>query len=98
MIQHLVRNHIRLISSALAAVILYFLLPRDWTVITRVLVTWNAGVLLFMTLAYYLMFRLDATQMSKRYAEEDEAAGVILFISIASSILAMVSIAMFLST
>jgi uncharacterized membrane protein len=97
MMKHLVR-HVRLLGSALAGIVLYFLLPPEWTSLVRVLLSWNTSVLLFMALACHLMFRLDAAQMSKRYEEEDEAAGVILFISIAGSMLAMVSIAMFLST
>lgn len=93
----MIKQHVRLLSSAAAAVILYFLQPHDWMQLTRVLVSWNAGVLLFLGLAYQLMFSLDAKQLSKLYEPEDEAAPLILIISVIGAILAMASIVIYLS-
>ncbi len=90
-------QHARLLISAFAAVVLFFLLPEHWTVLTRVLVSWNFGVPLFLVLALRLMTRLNAMQISDRYKEEDETAPVILIISILGAILAVVSIVAFLS-
>ena len=90
-------RHARLYSSAFAALVLYFVLPREWAPLLRLLVSWNFGVLLFLILVYRLMFRLDATQISKKYEDEDEAAGVILVISVMSSIMTMAAIVAFLS-
>jgi len=90
-------RHIRLYSSTLIAVVLFFVLPHDWDWLLRLLISWNVGVLLFLVLAYRLMFRLDAKQLVKKYEEEDEAAGVILIISIIGAILTMASIVAFLS-
>jgi uncharacterized membrane protein len=61
-------------------------------------VSWNSGVLLFLVLAYRLMTRLSATQISDRYMEEDETAPVILVISVIGAVLAVASIVAFLST
>jgi uncharacterized membrane protein len=94
----MIKQHIRLLSSVAAAIALYFLLPHQWREITRVLVSWNAGVLLFLVLIWKLMFGLNAKQISKRYEPEDEAAPVILVISIIGAILAMASIVAYLST
>ncbi|MEJ1961630.1 MAG: hypothetical protein WDO56_08835 [Gammaproteobacteria bacterium] len=44
-----------------------------------------------------MMTRLNATQISDRYKEEDETAPVILVISIIGAMLAMASIIAFLS-
>lgn len=96
--RQMIRQHIRTLASVAVAVVLYFVLPRDWGQLTRVLVSWNAGVLLFLALAYQLMSSLDAKQISKRYEPEDEAAPVILVISIIGAILAMASIVVYLST
>ena len=93
----MIKQHIRLLTSVAVAIALYFLLPHDWREITRVLVSWNVGVLLFLVLVALLMLRLDAKQISKRYEPEDEAAPVILVISIIGAILAMASIVMYLS-
>lgn len=94
----MMKQHFRLLSSVAAAVLLYFLLPHEWRQLTRVLISWNAGVLLFLVLACQLMFSLNAKQISKRYEAEDEAAPVILAISIVGAVLAMASIAVYLST
>ncbi len=96
MIKHLF-HHVRLLSSAAAAVVLFFLLPHHWVWLTRVLVSWNVGVLLFLALVGQMMLRMNATQLSKKYEEEDEAAALILVISIVGAILAMASIIAFLS-
>jgi uncharacterized membrane protein len=94
----MIKQHIRTLSSVALAVVLYFLLPHDWRQITRVLISWNAGVLLFLVLICILMVSLDAKQISKRYEPEDEAAPVILVVGIVGAILAMASIVMYLST
>jgi uncharacterized membrane protein len=96
--RQMIKQHFRLLSSVAAAVLLYFLLPHEWRQITRVLIAWNAGVLLFLILIAQLIFSMDATQISKRYEPEDEAAPVILIISIIGAILAMASIVAYLST
>lgn len=94
----LVSHHSRLLFSTGAASVLFFLLPAHWETITRVLVSWNVGVLMFLMLVFRLMTNLSAAQLSERYQEEDETAPVILIISVIAAILAMVSIVAFLAT
>ncbi|WP_129776815.1 DUF1345 domain-containing protein [Peristeroidobacter soli] len=91
------RRHARLLFSTAVAVVLFFLLPAHWEAITRILVSWNVGVLMFLLLAFWLMTGLSAKQISDRYQEEDETAPGILIISIVAAILAMASIVEFLS-
>ena len=97
MIKQLLR-HSRLLLSTAAACVLFFLLPRDWTPLTRVLVSWNVGVPLFLVLSYRLMTGMSATQIGEHYEDEDETAPVILIISIIGAILTVASIVAFLST
>jgi uncharacterized membrane protein len=93
----LVAHHSRLLFSTGAASVLFFLLPEHWPTITRVLVSWNVGVLMFLLLVFWLMTRLSAAQIGERYQEEDETAPVILIISVIAAILAMVSIVAYLA-
>ncbi len=97
MIKQLAR-HSRLLFSAIAAGILFFLLPEHWKPLTRVLVSWNFGVPLFLVLAYRMMTDLSAEQIIERYQEEDETAPMILTIGVAGAVLAVASIVMFFST
>lgn len=90
-------RHARLLFSTGLACVLFFSLPEHWAWITRVLVSWNVGALIFVALVFHLMTGLRAAQISERYQEEDPTAPVILIISIVAAILAMVSIVAFLS-
>ncbi|HEY5755855.1 MAG TPA: DUF1345 domain-containing protein [Steroidobacter sp.] len=97
MLSKFISRHARLLFSTGAAIALFFLLPEQWAWITRVLVSWNVGVLMFVMLVFHLMTGLSAKQVSERFQEEDPTAPVILIISIVAAILAMVSIVAFLS-
>jgi uncharacterized membrane protein len=92
-----ISRHARLLFSTGVAIVLFFLLPEQWAWITRVLVSWNVGALMFVMLVFHLMTGLSAMQVSERFREEDPTAPVILIISIVAAILAMVSIVAFLS-
>jgi len=96
MLKHL-RHHIRLLSSIAVAILLYFLLPSHLPWLTRTLISWNAWVLIFVLLIYTLMANMDAKQISKKYEPEDQAAPIILIISIVGAIVAMASIIAVLS-
>jgi uncharacterized membrane protein len=96
MLKHL-RHHIRLLSSIAVAILLYFLLPNYLPWLTRMLISWNAWVLVFVMLIYTLMANMDAKQISKKYEPEDQAAPIILIISIVGAIVAMASIVAVLS-
>jgi uncharacterized membrane protein len=90
-------RHSRLLFSVSVAGVVFFLLPEHWTALTRVLVSWNVAVPLFLALAYRLMTRLNATQIIEHYKEEDETAPVILVISVMGALLAIGSIVAFLA-
>jgi uncharacterized membrane protein len=92
-----ISRHARLLVSTGVACVLFVVLPADWATITRVLVSWNVGVLMFLVLVFWLMTGLSAVQISDRYQDEDPTAPVILIISVMAAILAMVSIVAFLS-
>lgn len=92
-----VARHSRLLVSIGVACILFLVLPADWAALTRLLVSWNVGVLMFLMLVFQLMTGLSAVQISDRYQDEDPTAPVILIISVIAAILAMVSIMAFLS-
>jgi uncharacterized membrane protein len=77
-VNKLVFFHPRLWISVAAGCVIYFLLPQHWSILTRVLVCWNCGVSLFLTLIFVWMTRLTAAQICTRYVEEDETAPIIV--------------------
>lgn len=75
-----------------AGIVLFFLLPTNWTFISRLLVSWDGGVTLFLVAIYLWMSRLTAKQMQSRYMEEDPSGPVILVIVVVAALLSVLAI------
>jgi len=85
-------GHPRLWSSVIAGCVLYFFLPGDWSVLSRVLVCWNAGVILFLALILIWMTRLTAAQICTKYIEEDESGPFILILVVVAAVASLFAI------
>jgi uncharacterized membrane protein len=84
--------HPRLWISVASGAAIFFFLPDRWSILSRVLVSWNFGVLLFLGLIYFWMTRLTAEQICSRFIEEDESAPIILIVVILAALLSLVAI------
>jgi uncharacterized membrane protein len=91
-------QHIKLLTSVVAGVVLCFLLPGHWDVLTRVLVSWNAGVAMFVAWVFVWMSSCSAEQLYLKYKEEDETAAIILVTVVCAALLSLVAIILLLST
>jgi uncharacterized membrane protein len=83
-------NHPRLWISAIAGSAIFFFLPQSLSLLSRVLVCWNSGVVVFLALIFTWMRRQTAEQICTKYAEEDESGA---FILAAVTIAALLSLA-----
>jgi uncharacterized membrane protein len=88
----LVRYHPRLWISALVGAALFFCLPADWSVLSRVLVCWNGGVALFLVLIFIWMTGQTAAQICNKYIEEDGSAPIILVVVTIAACLSLIAI------
>ncbi len=88
----LLRFHPRLWIGLIAGVAAFFLLPTHWSPISRVLVSWNCGVVLFLALIYLWMRSLTAEQICLRYNEEDSSANFIVVLVTLAALLSLVAI------
>ena len=70
----------------------FFCLPAHWSTLSRVLVCWNCGVALFLSLTYVWMTRLTAEQICTKYIEEDESAPIILAVVTTAALFSLVAI------
>jgi uncharacterized membrane protein len=95
---HLFSQHPRLWIGTLAGTAIFFALPGQWPTLSRVLVAWNGGVILFLALIYFWMTSLTAEQICRRYIEEDESATVVLALVVAAALLSLAAIVAVLST
>jgi uncharacterized membrane protein len=91
-VKNLVRLHPRLWISVAAGCVAFFLLPGHWSPLSRVLVCWNCGSTLFLSLMFVWMTRLTAEQICTKYIEEDESAPIILVVVIFAALLSLVAI------
>jgi len=84
--------HPRLWCSFAIGTILFFFLPHEWSVLSRVLVSWNTGVVVFITLILLWMTRLTAAQICTKYIEEDESAPFILILVVIAAVASLFAI------
>ena len=95
--RHAVR-HTRIWLGTIAGLAIFLLSPGEWPLLTRLLVAWNGGALLFLTLVYIWMFRLDAERIHARYREGDATAPVLLLVVTIAALASLVAIVALLAT
>jgi uncharacterized membrane protein len=76
----------------------YFLLPGNWEPISRILVSWNVGVVLFLVLILTWMTRMSPELICSRYIDEDESAPFILAVVVLAALLSVAAIVQPLAT
>jgi uncharacterized membrane protein len=88
---HLLRTHPRLTAATLLGVAVGILAPAN-SLISKILIGWNAGVWIYLVLMLWLTIRARADDV-KRIAEvEDENAGVVLAIVCIAAIASLAAI------
>jgi uncharacterized membrane protein len=85
-------GHPRLWIAFIAGTALFFFLPHEWSALSRVLVCWNSGVLLFLALIFIWMRRLTAAQICTKYIEEDATAPFILIFVVFAAVVSLFAI------
>ncbi|GAC1309471.1 MAG: DUF1345 domain-containing protein [Steroidobacteraceae bacterium] len=88
----LLLNHPRIWIAVAVGCATFFFLPQHLSSVSRVLVGWNCGVMLFLILVFFWMNRLTAEQICRRYIEEDESASIILAAVTIAALLSVVAI------
>jgi uncharacterized membrane protein len=88
----MLRFHPRLWIAVIVGDAVFFLLPAHWSLLSRVLVSWNCGVALFLALIYRWMTSLTAEQICSRYMEEDSSAHFILVLVTLAALLSLIAI------
>jgi uncharacterized membrane protein len=85
-------DHPRLWVSFIAGCALFFFLPQHWSILSRVLICWNVGTILFLALIFFWMTHLTAEQICTKYIEEDESAPIILAVVIIAAVASLFAI------
>jgi uncharacterized membrane protein len=83
----------RLLSAALAAVIVFAFLPAEWQLNSRRLVAWDVGVIVYLTIAWIMAARSSTSDMQERADLEDDGAVAILVLTLAAAVASLGAIA-----
>jgi uncharacterized membrane protein len=90
--KNLFLDHPRLWVSFIAGCALFFFLPQHWSILSRVLICWNGGTFLFLSLIFFWMTHLSAEEICTKYIEEDESAPFILAVVIVAAVASLFAI------
>ncbi|QRM32548.1 DUF1345 domain-containing protein [Microvirga sp. VF16] len=86
--------HPRLLGSAVLATLVFAALPSEWPVNSRLLTTWDVGVLCYLALAWTMAARSSTDMMQQRAAYEDDGAVAVLILTLAAALASLAAIAM----
>lgn len=86
-----VRLHAKLVIGVLVGLIVIPTVPAT-LVTTRLLVGWDVGVALYLTLIHTTMARCDIDRIRRRAAEQDEGAFAILILTMLATLASLVAI------
>ncbi|HEY9824267.1 MAG TPA: DUF1345 domain-containing protein [Stenomitos sp.] len=89
--------HSRLILGILVGVIVFLGTPTYVRFSTRLLLTWNAGVLAFLGLTSILVLRTTALQLKQRYHSRKQSNTVIFTLIVAAASVSLLAIGLLLS-
>ncbi|RMP62981.1 hypothetical protein ALQ18_01023 [Pseudomonas marginalis pv. marginalis] len=87
----LARTHPRLSSAAVLGLAVGILAPAD-TLISKILIGWNAGVWIYLLLMLWLTSRSQADEVKRIAETEDENAGLVLFMVCIAAIASLATI------
>jgi uncharacterized membrane protein len=88
----LVHQHLRLSIALILGVGSFFVLPDSLSLISRMLISWDLGTLLFLITIYAWMRGLTAEQIFCHYVDEDPSGPVILVVVIIAALLSLLGI------
>lgn len=95
-LSHRWRVRSRLILSIIFALIVSFLLPSGFSLSTRILCIWNAGMISFLVASWMLMMHAKTKTMRRNAQSQDEGRAVILGLIIAAASASFLAIAFIL--
>jgi uncharacterized membrane protein len=80
-IVRVVRARPRLFLAAVLGIVIGLVLPSEWRATTRLLVTWDVGVGLYLALAFQAMAKADIARIRRRAALLDEGRVAFLMLT-----------------
>ena len=82
----------KLVISVALGVAVALSLPAEWRPITRSLVGWNAGVVLYLCVVYWIVARSEVSHIRGHAAKEDEGSVAILMLTVTATLASLAAI------
>jgi uncharacterized membrane protein len=86
----------KLIASVMLGLAVMLLTPSDWEFITRILLGWDAGVVLYIGIVSWIIARLEAEaemdHLRERAAKEDEGNVAVLVLTVGATLASLAAI------
>lgn len=84
-------------SSVVAGLLMFPILPAKLLVSTRALIAWDTGAWLYLAMAWIMMARASLAHMHERARLQDDGAAVVLFLTVAAALASLAAIVVELS-
>ena len=84
-------KHPRTWIALIFGIVISLVLPASWSTITRVLVAWDSGVILFLASIFLWMRRMNADQILSQYMDEDPSGPIILIVVTAAAFVSVIA-------
>lgn len=81
-----VRSRPRLFACIALGLVSFVLLPEDWRLVTRLLISWNFATLVFLISILHMMLRATHQTIRRNAALHDEGQYVILVLSVLAAV------------
>jgi uncharacterized membrane protein len=88
----------KLFLSVILGLVVIAALPSDWRVATRLLIGWDIGIGLYLTIVYSAVARSDVNHIRVRAAIEDEGRVAILILTVTAALASLGAIIVELGT
>ncbi|MDV2998722.1 MAG: hypothetical protein N5P05_000328 [Chroococcopsis gigantea SAG 12.99] len=88
----------RLAIACAIGILLHSLLPQDWRMVTKLLISWDGGVFIYLCLVVLMMYKSDNAMIRYRAAAQDEGSFFILGATVFSAVISVIAIMKELAT
>lgn len=88
----------RLLFSTVVCILLVLLLPESYRLLSRLLMGWDAGIALYLTLVLWMFARSDVARMRRESALQDEGRFVIPILTVTAALASLAAIIFWLRT
>src|SRR5688572_29875334 len=85
-VSRFLRGHWRLVVSILFGILVIFFLPQHYRWVSRGLIGWDAGVILYLVLVLWLVAHADGQEVRRKSALHDEGRIAIPILTVAAGV------------